>query len=485
MVETLMLVSIGPVAGVLIAIAGLRALVALAPADIPRLADAAIDQRVLAATAGISVVISIIFGMVPTVQARRIAARSGTQTGGGFRTTATREQNRLRSALVIAEFSLAVVLMIGAGLLIRSFWELEQVDPGFRTSGILKAEYQLPPSRYPTNFANWPNFKEIQAFTAALQERASALPGIEAFAIATNHPMNPGFSTSIRVVGREAEGRNWPEISIRQVTPGYFQTVGLQLRRGRLLSDGDRSSTPSVVLINEAAAEKFFAGRDPIGTRVIFWGSPRTIVGIVANEKFHGLNNAAPIAAYVALAQAPSNSAALIVRAGGNPLAHVADVRQAIREVDPQLAVFGIEPLTDTVSRSISSQRFMMLLLGLFASAALALAAIGIYGILSYAVERRTHEIGIRMALGARPDEMVKAVVGNGLKLMLTGLALGLTGAFAVTRLFATLLFGVTPLDLQTFVGVGILLAIVGLAASYIPARRVTRIQPTIALRNE
>src|SRR5262245_10618221 len=485
MIETLLLVLLGSIAGVLVAIVGLRALLALAPADIPRLAEVAIDLRVLGATAGVSFLIGVIFGMVPTFQARHIASKTGIQTAGSLRATSTREQNRLRSALVVAEFTLAVVLMIGAGLLIRSFWALEQVDPGFRTSGILKAEYQLPPSRYPTNFANWPNFKEVQAFTDGLLQRASALPGIEAAAIASSHPMNRGFASSFVIPGREAEARNWPEISIRPVTPGYFLTVGLQLRRGRLLSDADRPSTPPVVLINETVAERYFPGQDPIGARVVFWGMPRTVVGIVANEKFQGLNNAAPIAAYVALAQAPSGSASLIVRASGDPLTHAAAVRQVFREQDPQLAVFGVEPLADTVSRSISRQRFMMMLLGVFASVALVLAAIGIYGILSYSVQRRTHEIGIRMALGARPSLMVGAVVGNGFRLMLTGLALGFAGAFAVTRLLATMLFGITPLDPLTFVGVGVLLAIVALAASYLPARRVTRIQPTVALRME
>jgi predicted permease len=484
-IETLILVSVGAAAGVLVAIAGLRGLLALAPPDIPRLADVAIDVRALGATTAVSIVITVIFGMIPTFQAKRIASNTGIQTAGGLRTTATREQNRLRSALVVAEFSLAVVLMIGAGLLIRSFWELEQVDPGFRTAGVLKAEYQLPPSRYPTNFANWPNFKEVQTFTDTLLKRASALPGVEAAAIATNHPMNHGFATSFVVVGREAEARDWPEVSVRQVTPGYFRTVGLELRRGRLFSDSDRPSTPPVILVNEAVAERFFSGRDPVGERIMFWGAPRTIVGVVGNEKFQGLNNAAPIAVYVALSQAPSNSAALLVSAAGDPMTHAAALRQVIRELDPQLAVFGMEPLANAVSRSISRQRFMMLLLGVFASVALVLAAVGIYGILSYSVQRRTHELGIRMALGARPEKMVRAVVSKGLRLTAAGLALGFAGAFAVTRLLGSLLFAVTPLDELTFIGVGVVLAIVAFVASYVPARRVTRIQPTIALRTE
>jgi predicted permease len=484
MIETLLLVLIGSVAGVLLAFAGLRILLVLAPADIPRLTDVAIDLRVLGATGGVSLLIGVIFGMVPTLQAKRIGSNMGIQTSGGLRTTGSREQNRLRSTLVVAEFSFAVLLMIAAGLLIRSFWQIEQVDLGFQTSGILKAEYQLPPSRYPANFANWPNFKEIHAFTDALLRRASNLPGIEAAAIATNHPMNHGFATSFLVVGREEEARDWPEISVRQVTPGYFRTVGLQLRRGRLLSDGDRASTAAVAVVNEAVAQRFFAGRDPIGARIRFWGSPRSIVGVVANEKFQGIN-ASPIAVYVALAQAPSNSGALLIRASGDPMTQAVAVRQAIRELDPQLAVFGIEPLADTVSRSISRQRFLMLLLGVFAFVALVLAAIGIYGILSYSVHRRTHEIGIRMALGARPSKIVTVIIAQGMKLMAIGLILGLTGAFAVTRLLGTLLFGVTPLDPATFIGVGLLLALVGMIASYVPARRVTRIAPTIALRTE
>jgi putative ABC transport system permease protein len=485
MIETMMLALIGSAAGVFMAFAGLRVLLALAPADIPRLTDVAIDLRVLGATAGLSLLIGLVFGVVPTFQAKRIASKSGIQTTGSLRTTASREQTRLRSALIVAEFSLAVLLMIGAGLLIRSFWQLEQVDPGFRTSGILKAEYQLPPSRYPANLANWPNLKEIQAFTDTLMQRASALPGIEAAAIAANHPMNHGFATSFTVVGREEQARNWPEISVRQVTPGYFQTVGLQLRRGRLLSDSDRAGTQPVAVVNEAVTQRFFDGHDPIGARINFWGSPRTIVGVVANEKFQGLNNASPIAVYLTMAQAPSNAGALIIRTSGDSMAHTGAVRQVFRELDPQLAVFGIEPLADTVSRSISRQRFMMSLLAVFAGVALLLAAIGIYGILSYTVQRRTHEIGIRMALGALPGSMVKVVVGEGLRLVLAGLAVGFVGAFGVTRLMDTLLFGVTPMDPLTFIGVGVVLAIVALVASYVPTRRVTRIPPTIALRTE
>jgi putative ABC transport system permease protein len=485
MIETLALTLIGSAAGVLLAFAGLRALLALAPPDIPRLADVAIDLRVLGATAGVSGLIALIFGLVPTFQAKRIASKSGIQAIGSLRASASREQARLRSTLVVAEFSLAVLLMVGAGLLMRSFWNLEQVDPGFRKSGVLKAEYQLPPSRYPTNFSDWPNFKEIHAFTNALLQRAAALPGVERAAIATSHPMNRGFATSFFVSGREDEARSWPEISVRQVTSGYFQTVGLQLQRGRLLNDTDSASTQPVAVVNEAVARQFFAGRDPIGAIINFWGFPRTVVGVVGNEKFHGLGNAVPIAVYIAQAQAPSNAGALLVRTIGDPATYIAAVRQAVRELDPQLAVFGVETLADTVSHSISRQRFMMSLLGVFASVALVLATIGIYGILSYSVRRRTYEIGIKLALGARPDKVVISIMSQGLKLMLTGLTLGFAGAFAVTRLLDTLLFGVTSLDAATFIAVGVVLAAVTLGASYLPARRVTRISPTIALRTE
>lgn len=473
--------------GVVVAYAALKALLALAPADIPRLSAVTIDLRVLAVTLSLSALVGIAFGMVPMLHARRLDLQSILKGAGGWHGSAGRSRSRLRMALVIAEMALSVVLVVGAGLLVRSFWRLLEVDPGFRAAGVLKAEYQLPPARYPADFRVWPNFKEMHAFTEALLSRAAALPGVESAAIAGNHPLDPGFTNSFQVVAREAEAKTWPEISVRRTTPGYFRTVGLALLRGRLLRDSDSTNAPPALVINEAAAKRFFPEQDPLGARIRFWGAERTIVGVAANERFHGLSGDLPLAVYVPLAQAPSADGAgvLLVRTSGHPRALESSIRAAIREIDPGLAPFGIEPLEETVSRSLSQRRFTMLLLALFAAVALTLAAVGIHGVLSCSVAQRTREMGIRMALGARPERVLRLVVGEGAALALTGIAIGLAAALALSRLFSSLLFGVTPTDPATLAVAVLFLALVSLAASYLPARRATRIDPVVALRSE
>jgi len=380
------------------------------------------------------------------------------------------------------------MLVIAAGLLLRSFCELWRVDPGFRAAGTLKAEYQLPPTRYPVSFAAFPDFKEMHAFTAALLREAAAVPAVESAAIAGNHPLDPGFTNSFQVVGRESEARNWPEISVRRVTPGYFRTVGLALQDGRLLEERDGTREAPVLLLDEAAAERFFPGTASLGARIRLWGTERTVVGVVANERIHGLVEAAPPCVYLPLAQAPSFNGAgvlLLRTAGRDPLALAPSVRAMVRKVDPELAVFGIEPLSETLSRSVSTRRFTMLVVGLFAFLALALAAIGIHGVLSYGVALRTREIGLRMALGADAAGVVRLVIGEGLVLALAGLALGLAGALALTRVLATLLFGVSPTDPATFAAIALFLLLVAAAASGIPAWRAAHIDPVVALRSE
>jgi putative ABC transport system permease protein len=487
LVESLILTLGAAAAGVGLAFAGLKGLLAIAPAGVPRLSLVSIDIRVLGATLGVSLVVGVAFGMLPTLQARRADVQAALRRGNGMRLSVGHGRSRLRPALVIAELALAVVLVVGAGLLLKSFWQLRQVDPGFHAAGVLKAEYQLPPGRYPADFAVWPNFKEMHAFTLALLRRVGALPGVESVAVAGNHPLDPGFTNSFEVVGREAEAKTWPEISIRRVTPGYFRTVGLSLVRGRLLQDSDATSAPAVLLLNQAAARLFFSGREPLGAQIRFWGAARTIVGVVANERFHGLAAASPPGLYVPLAQAPSASGAgvLLVRANRDPILLTSPIRAAVRELDPGLAIFGIEPLEETLSRSLSERRFTVLLLGLFAALALVLAAVGMHGVLSYTVAQRTREIGVRVALGARPWRVVRLVLVEGLALAAAGLAIGLAGALALTRLLASLLYGTTPTDPMTFVGVTLFLAVVALAATYIPARRATRVDPVVALRTE
>jgi putative ABC transport system permease protein len=414
----------------------------------------------------------------------RVNVQGALKDDGGHGASAGRNRTRLRSTLVVVEFALAVTLVIGAGLLIKSFWRLQQVDAGFTPEGVLKAEYQLPVPRYPRDFNQWPDFKEVHAFNGALLQRAAALPGVDSVAIAGSHPLDPGFTNSFLIVGREAEAKDWPEISVRTVSPGYFRTVGLKLQRGRLLSDSDTTRGTAVAVINDAAAEKFFQNRDPIGAQIRFWGTPRTIVGVVGNERFHGLAEAPPIAVYAPLAQAPSHSGVLLVKAA-NPATLAGAARAAIREIDPALAVFAVEPLNETVARSVSQRRFTMLVLGIFAALALTLAAVGVHGVLSYGVLQRTREIGIRMALGARPASVLRLIVGQGVLLAAIGVALGVAGAVALTRVLTTLLFGVTPTDSSTLVLVVAVLIGAAVLASYLPARRAMRVDPSVALRVE
>ncbi len=472
--------------GIALAFAGVRLLVASAPANVPRLTSATIDLRVLAVSLGVTMAAGLMFGLVPALQARNVDLQS-TLKQDGARGSAGDGRSRLRAALVVGELALAIMLLAGAGLLIRSFWNLLSVDPGFRAGGVLKAEYQLPRSRYPSDFASWPDFREQHAFTAAILARAESLPGVESAAIAGNHPLDPGFTNSFVIVGRESEARgaSWPELTVRRVTPGYFSTVGLQLLRGRLLSPSDATTSGPVVLINEAAATRFFGDRDPLGAQVRLYGLARTIVGVVGNEKTRGLSEAAPLSTYLPLAQAPSadGSGVLMVRTAGDPLAVAAALRNVIRERDPALAVFGVEPLDRTVSRSVAERRFAMLLVGLFAAIALALGAIGVHGVLSFEVARRAREIGIRMALGAERGAVLRLFVGQALVLTALAVVIGGAGAYALTRALSTLLFGVTPHDPATFAAAAGLLTLVALAATAVPAWRAATIDPAAALR--
>jgi putative ABC transport system permease protein len=487
LVESLLLTFAAAALGIGVAEAGLRALLSLAPAAIPRIADATIDLRVLTVTLAVSTGVSLLFGLVPTLQARHVDLQSALKGGGGHGGSAGRERRRMRSALVVAELALAVILVVGAGLLIKSFWQLQQIDPGFTAGGVMKAEYNLPQSRYPIDFDRWPDFSEQHAFTRALLERAQALPGVEAAAIGGNHPLDAGFTNSFAIVGREAEADAWPEISVRSVTPGYFETVGIPLIRGRLFRDADGTFDPAVAVINEASARRFFGDRDPLGAEIRLFGTPRPIVGVVGNEHFHGLTEAPPLGLYLPLAQLPrtNGAAVLLARTAGDPRQLAGLLRRAIAAEDPALAVFGVEPLTETVSRSIAERRFTMLVLGIFAAVALTLAAIGIYGVLSYTVTQRTAELGIRMALGADPGGLRRLVVGGGLALASTGVAVGLVGAWILSRMLESLLFGVAPTDPAVFATVAALLLAVAALASYLPARRAARVDPMVALRTE
>ena len=485
--ENVLLTLASAALGVGLAYAALEALIALAPPEVPRLASAAIDTRVLAVAAIVSVVVGVLFGLLPLRQASRpdlqpvLNAEDSRGAAGG-------RQGRLtRSMLVVAEIALAVVLAAGAGLLIRSIWHLRHADPGFDVAHVLKAEFQLPPARYGAPFSEWPNFPGVHRFNDALIDKVSALPGVESAAVAVSHPLNAGSTNSFAIVGREEESRDLPEISVRQVSPGYFATVRVRLVRGRLLSERDATAAPAVTLINEAAAERLFANHDPLGQQIALWGALRTIVGVVANEKFQGVTAAPPIAAYVPVAQAPTRGGdeSLLVRVKGDVANAAPAVRAAIRDIDPGLAVFGMEPLADTLRASLGTERFVTLVLALFAGLALVLAAIGIHGVLSYAVARRAREIGIRMALGAPSASVMRLVVGEAALLTTCGLGAGLLMALALARSLQGLLFGVVATDPPTLAAVVVVLGTVAALAAWLPTRRALGVDPLVVLRRE
>jgi putative ABC transport system permease protein len=305
-------------------------------------------------------------------------------------------------------------------------------------------------------------------------------------ALAANHPLDAGFTSSVMVVGREAEARGWPEPSLRLVSAQYFRTVGLPLLEGRLLRASDETSgSPNVILVNDAARRRYFATQRPLNHRVRLWGFEWTIVGVVGNERIHGPTATAPPAVYLPLGKLPWLSYSVLVRFTENPSVIARSLRAVVRDLDPALPLFGVERLDQTLSKSVGQQRFTMLLLGLFAAIALLLAAIGVYGVLSYAVSQRTREIGIRMAVGADQRDVRRLVLGEGTRLALAGAGVGLLAALGLTRVLGSLLHGVSARDPWIFGAVVLLLGSIALMASYLPSRRAAGVDPIVALRAE
>jgi putative ABC transport system permease protein len=474
--ESVVLVGISTTLGIWVTMAALRLAVLSAPIGIPRLQTAEIDLRVLTMTAAVSICVAVIFGVIPLFQLRQANLQSSLRADGTRGMTEGRERALGRAVLVAGEIALALVLVIAAGLLIKSFWQLRRVDPGFEARGVIKAEYQLPPSRYPKP-------QDAQRFHEALLGRVAALPSVESAGIAGEHPLAAGFTNSFLIVGRESESADWPEISVRRTTPGYFRTMRIPLIRGRLLSDADTNIAAPVVLINEESVRRFFSKQDPIGHRIAFWGQQRTIVGVVGNERIQGLREPPPVAVYLPMAQAPGSTGVLVVRSSNAGESVRSTLAAVFREIEPGAAVFGVEPMEGTIARSVGEERFTTQLIGAFGLLALTLAVIGVHSVQSYLVTQRTREIGIRLALGATADGVMKMVLGQGARTAAVGLAVGLVLALMSTRLLAGVLFGVNAVDVGTFALVTLLLGIVAILATWLPARRASRVDPIVALR--
>jgi putative ABC transport system permease protein len=481
--ESILLSVVGGALGLLVARWGLQVLLAYAPAQLPRVSEIGIDASVLVFLLAVSVAAGIAFGALPAFQFSRgealAALRSATRDGSrGV------QHSRLRRSLVMAEVALAVVLVVSAGLLIKSFVRLNQVEPGFDPKNLLMVPLAIPEQRYQ-------DAAKRLAFYDDLRERIAGLPGVTSVSVSLEHPLSEGWTSSFTIDGRPApEQGHEPEARVRPITPGYFKTTGVQMIAGRDIAESDRVGAPGVVVINQAFARKYFPGENPIGHRLLrgsWWpGMPSSfeIVGVAADERFLGLQRPADEATYFSFAQF-SLAQVVLVRAATDPTALTASIRKAIWSIDKDLPVEGVQPMSAVLHDLLGAARFNTGLLTLFALVALALAALGVYGVLSYTVAQRTSEIGIRMALGAPRQRVLRLVVGEGVVLALVGVSAGLVASAGVTRMLSRLLFEVSTTDGAVFVGVAALLTLVAGIASFVPARRASRVDPLVALRGE
>ncbi|HKS27516.1 MAG TPA: ABC transporter permease [Pyrinomonadaceae bacterium] len=484
--ESVALGLVGGVIGLLLALWWTDALKSIVPGQIPRLDDAGIDLRVLAFTILTSVLTGVVFGLVPALQASKPDLNEALKEGDRG---STGGRHRVRSALVIAEIAIALVLLIGAGLMVKSLWRLQSVSAGFETRNLLTMQLSY----------NAGKDESVRArnFLTQLEEKIKSTPGVESVALSNGLPFVGASENSIRVKGRPPAKPNEEMMTVEYiVTPDYFRTLGIELKRGRLISEQDRVGTPLVAVIDESFAQKYFPNEDPIGKFLENGHGPSQIeiVGIVGHVKHYGLDGEVPVDPqyYMAFKQVPDEILPLVVgrigltaRTNGDPAQLINTIRQQVLATDRNQPVFNARTMEQVIAESIAARRFAMLLMTIFAVVALLMASVGIYGVMSYSVTQRTHEIGIRMALGASARDVLKMVVGQGMMLVVIGLGCGLLGAFAVTRVMTSMLFGVSTTDPWTFAGISLLLALVAFLACYIPARRATRVDPMTALRYE
>jgi predicted permease len=483
LVESVLLSLLGGFVGLGFAQGGLAVLTRFIPPDVAQAETIGIDAKVLVFTLFIAVITGLVFGLAPASQASHFNLNDTLKEGGRDSGAGARGK-RLRSSLVIAEVAVSFILLIGAGLLINSFMHLRNLDPGFRADHLLAMNVDLSEVKYPDNARRSAFFEEVV-------RRVGALPGVQSVAVAGNLPFTyNGDSMSIAVEGiPDPPPDQWPDVIYRTVGPGYFRTMGIPLVRGRDFTDKDTLNTVLGVVISEKTAKYYWPHADPIGKRLkpgstSGSGPWRTVIGVVKDVRQNDFVADPEMQMYFSYRQVQSLVAnALVVRTTVAPLSLASSVRNAIWAVDKDQTVSNIETMENIVAGAVARQRFSMLLLAVFAGLALILAAVGIYGVMSYSIAQQTREIGIRMALGAQRRDVLKLTVGQGLRLVLTGLAIGLAGAFILTRVMTSLLFGVSATDPLTFVAISAVLLSVALFASLVPALRAMKIDPMVALR--
>jgi putative ABC transport system permease protein len=482
-IEGLLLSTAGAAAGIALAAAGLRIMVAAGKASIPRASEVSIDPTVLMVTLGVCLITALFFGLAPLAQIAAGTLHDALKATGG-RTAGSITANRFRSILVAGELALALILLIGTGLMMRAFWKLGDVNPGFRAENLLTLRVALPQATYPKP-AN------VSRFWQMIQERATAIPGVvSATAMNGLPPQRPINANDTQIENfTPVPGGPGHNIDYWQTAGDhFFETMGIRLVEGRYFDARDVDGATPTVVINRTMAHTYYGNESPIGRRVRpgFQDPWRVIVGVVEDVKNAGLDLPAGTELFLPARQVNApNTIYLALRTAGDPLSIVSAVRAAVRDLDPSLPVSQIRTMTETLDAARSRPRFLTTLLGLFSATALLLAAVGLYGVISYSVTRRTTEFGIRMAMGAEPGDVVRLVAGQGLKLALIGVAAGAAGALALTRLISGLLFGVSSFDPLTFLAMAGLLAAVTAIACVIPALRATKVDPLVALRYE
>jgi putative ABC transport system permease protein len=483
--ESVLLSIAGAAAGLTVAWAGLQIVATLRPANLPRLDETSLDSTVLIFTAILAVFTGILFGLLPALQLSRPDI-TGALKDGGRTGTAGRSRQLARRALVVVQLASSVVLALAAGLLIRSLIELNRIDLGFNPSNVLTAQLQVPATSYP-------QLSDVVRFYRQVTEGAAQIPGVRAAGAVRVLPLARTIGDwSIKIEGRPYVAEENPNGDFQAVTPGYFQAMGLELRRGRFLTEADREDTMPAVVINDTMAARYWPNEDAIGRQFIMGTDDKpwlTIVGIVGTVRHNAVVEEPRNEMYLAHAQLPAHIQAaprgmtLVVKTDGEPLALAGHVRELIRSIDRNLPISDIRSMEQVAAAALSQQRFITFLLALFAATALTLAAIGIYGTISLLVAERTQEMGIRLALGANRPAILKLVLGQGLVLTASGVALGMAGALMLTRALAGLVYGVGTLDPLTFVAVPVLLCAVALVACFIPARRAASVDPITTLR--
>ncbi|HEX8072778.1 MAG TPA: ABC transporter permease [Pyrinomonadaceae bacterium] len=490
--ESVLLSVAGGVLGLLFALWGVDALLAVLPEDIPRLLvmNIGLDTRVLIFTLGVSILTGLLFGLAPAIQVSKANLNEALKEGGRSATGGA-HRNWVRSVLVVSEVALSLLLLVSAGLLMKSFLNLQRADIGFNPDGVLTMRVPLPEARYKEN-------GQIENFYRALLQRVEHLPGVQTAALTRGLPMNGGIESGVTVEGQEITNLKDTVVAVNLTcSPDYFRAMEIPLVKGRYFTDQDRTDTQPVAIIDEQMAGRFFANADPLGKRIKLGGAASPfpwmqIVGVVRHVKHYGPDEEGRVELYRPYFQLPNvpdaqfnRSMLLVARTAGDPAALTGALRNAVRELDKDQPVSEVQPMARIVAASVAPQKFATWLLAVFAAAALALAALGLYGVMAYSVTQRTHEIGVRMALGAARRDVLRLIVGQGMRLTLVGVGLGLVGALLLTRVMKSLLYGVSAADPVTYGGVALLLALVALLACLLPARRATKVDPLVALRYE